>query len=817
MEARRKNEDKRKVLLADRKIRQEEILRKGQEKADRKIKQRMLEERWEMMRWITGYIDKNSEKWARQKLERQKDDQQWLKEWARMSRMEKIHQLRENQVKTGKKLTVSLKPPVLLTALATTPPPPTHQPGQSQSVAVTPPLPAAHQVQDPECGRAKSPPPTPQSGHCQSVAPSTSPAKPSHCQRVDDQPAKHDQPAPSNNAQTDRQPPTITGAVVRYVGVPLINNYVPILTNQNSGTSPSCVMISVPQPSQARPPTQDEADLGQDPECGSAQPPPPSLPNPAKLAPQSVAVTTPPPAAWQVEVPECGKAKSSPPTAQPGHCQSVAASTSPAKTSICQRVDDQPAKDDQPTPSHADNNAQPARQPPTITGAVVRYVGVHLINNYVPLLTTQYPGTSPSCVMISVPQPSQAGPPTQYEADQGQVPECGRAKSPPTPLSTPQYGHCQHVAVTPPRPDEGITPPPKPVTRQDKVPECGRAHPTTTRRQPSLCLSVATLPPPQQYQMPATTTTSTPTPPAEQVQAPECGRALPTTSRAQPSLCLSVASSPPPLPATYPTCPPQPPQPLKQEQSRVNGNPLSDQNMLHSDQVFPRKLSTPHTPKSQNKSTIDAPEVPTRTNILKRLFEKENKTPKILTRTPPTKRKVSQKLPRTNKPPHHPPTTLASLDQFSWKTSKPKIHREFFKIEGNLQLIEVHDFGQRISSRKNKIRSEKMPNNLTQKLEIAPPSPNTPRKKYLLARRKPKANPEPDFDKKEHHHHQQVLPHKPGHLPGQVHHLAEQERAETNRTTSPSQESTPSKKIKLGRGARDIKSLINMWGGERKA
>ena len=72
--------------------------------------------------------------------------------------------------------------------------------------------------------------------------------------------------------------------VVRYVGVPLINKYVPILTTQNPGTSPSCVMSCVPQPSQAGPPTQDDADQGQAPECGSAQPPP-KLISPAKLAP----------------------------------------------------------------------------------------------------------------------------------------------------------------------------------------------------------------------------------------------------------------------------------------------------------------------------------------------------------------------------------------------------------------------------------------------------------------------------------------------------------------------------------------------------
>jgi hypothetical protein len=41
-----------------------------QEKSDRKTKQKMLEKRWEMMRWITTYIDENSESWENEKKER---------------------------------------------------------------------------------------------------------------------------------------------------------------------------------------------------------------------------------------------------------------------------------------------------------------------------------------------------------------------------------------------------------------------------------------------------------------------------------------------------------------------------------------------------------------------------------------------------------------------------------------------------------------------------------------------------------------------------------------------------------------------------
>ena len=71
MEAQRINEERRNALLAERKHRQEELLRKEQEKKDRKIKQNMLYKRWEMMRWVTKYIDENSKKWEREKEKRE--------------------------------------------------------------------------------------------------------------------------------------------------------------------------------------------------------------------------------------------------------------------------------------------------------------------------------------------------------------------------------------------------------------------------------------------------------------------------------------------------------------------------------------------------------------------------------------------------------------------------------------------------------------------------------------------------------------------------------------------------------------------------
>ena len=109
-EARRIDEQRRNALLAERKQRQEEILRKEQESRDRKIKQNTLYKRWEMMRWVTNYIDENTENWEIEKEKRDKNNKQRLQDWAKLSRFDKINQIKEKQAIKSTKLTVTLKP-----------------------------------------------------------------------------------------------------------------------------------------------------------------------------------------------------------------------------------------------------------------------------------------------------------------------------------------------------------------------------------------------------------------------------------------------------------------------------------------------------------------------------------------------------------------------------------------------------------------------------------------------------------------------------------------------------------------------------------
>jgi hypothetical protein len=64
-------EERRSRLLEENKKKQEKLLKKEQEKKERKLNKKMLEERWAMARWITHYIDENSDRWKEERNVRQ--------------------------------------------------------------------------------------------------------------------------------------------------------------------------------------------------------------------------------------------------------------------------------------------------------------------------------------------------------------------------------------------------------------------------------------------------------------------------------------------------------------------------------------------------------------------------------------------------------------------------------------------------------------------------------------------------------------------------------------------------------------------------
>ena len=92
--ARDQAEERRNQLITERKIIEEQLLCQEQERMDKKVKKKMLEERWEMMKWLTKYIDENTDKWNKQKKEIEENEKKWLQDWARMTIMEKIQTIR---------------------------------------------------------------------------------------------------------------------------------------------------------------------------------------------------------------------------------------------------------------------------------------------------------------------------------------------------------------------------------------------------------------------------------------------------------------------------------------------------------------------------------------------------------------------------------------------------------------------------------------------------------------------------------------------------------------------------------------------------
>ena len=58
-------------------------------------RKKIMEERWELMRCITTYIDANKEKWEREKLDRDQERRIVMDEWDKFERFRKIAIIKE--------------------------------------------------------------------------------------------------------------------------------------------------------------------------------------------------------------------------------------------------------------------------------------------------------------------------------------------------------------------------------------------------------------------------------------------------------------------------------------------------------------------------------------------------------------------------------------------------------------------------------------------------------------------------------------------------------------------------------------------------
>ena len=90
-----KKEKQREQEQKEKEQKEKELKRtREQEKITRIEKQKKLQEKWAMYRWITEYIDENSALWEQERKDRQEQENKRIAEWEKKNRFEKIKELR---------------------------------------------------------------------------------------------------------------------------------------------------------------------------------------------------------------------------------------------------------------------------------------------------------------------------------------------------------------------------------------------------------------------------------------------------------------------------------------------------------------------------------------------------------------------------------------------------------------------------------------------------------------------------------------------------------------------------------------------------
>ena len=73
---------------------EKEKLNREQQRKEKIAKAENLQRRWAMYRWLTEYIDENSEKWEEQWMIREQEKHEEMERWEKLTRMEKIAKLK---------------------------------------------------------------------------------------------------------------------------------------------------------------------------------------------------------------------------------------------------------------------------------------------------------------------------------------------------------------------------------------------------------------------------------------------------------------------------------------------------------------------------------------------------------------------------------------------------------------------------------------------------------------------------------------------------------------------------------------------------
>ena len=93
-ERREKYQKEKEKIRAERSRNKEKMKVEEEDRRERLRKKRKLEQRWEMTRWIKLYIDKNSDRWEIEKIEREEIRRKKLLDWDKTARFQKIRMIK---------------------------------------------------------------------------------------------------------------------------------------------------------------------------------------------------------------------------------------------------------------------------------------------------------------------------------------------------------------------------------------------------------------------------------------------------------------------------------------------------------------------------------------------------------------------------------------------------------------------------------------------------------------------------------------------------------------------------------------------------
>ena len=94
------NETRKKKINDEWRKKVKEKYRKEEEKKQQIEKQRRIQQHWEMLKWVTNYINENQDNWEQQRKQQQLEIEMELQQWDKLKRLEKIEKLKEKWEKT---------------------------------------------------------------------------------------------------------------------------------------------------------------------------------------------------------------------------------------------------------------------------------------------------------------------------------------------------------------------------------------------------------------------------------------------------------------------------------------------------------------------------------------------------------------------------------------------------------------------------------------------------------------------------------------------------------------------------------------------